>query len=105
MTKSDNREVNSAMANKISSEAMKTKWTERLTGRRMGTWTDLPRRMHHAREQLTLGRFEFPDVLPDGADLVDTTEERGCKPTPGDIDRTGTLGGGPGSAPGERRWI
>jgi hypothetical protein len=43
-------------------------------------------------------------VLPPPLDLlaVDAPEGRGWIPTPGDIDRTGTFGGGPGSAPGDR---
>jgi hypothetical protein len=58
---------------------------------------------------LTLGRFVEP-VWPDraiggtaGPDPGVADAERGWRPTPGEIDRTGTFGGGPGSEPGERR--
>lgn len=41
------------------------------------------------------------------ADLVEAVEERGATwpamPTAGEMERTGILGGGPGSAPGDRR--
>lgn len=34
---------------------------------------------------------------------LDAVDDRGCKlPVPGELGRM--LGGGPGSAPGERRW-
>lgn len=55
-----------------------------------------------------LGRFElllFLSLL--WFDLLEAVEARGwtlpARPTAGDMDRKGTLGGGPGSAPGERR--
>ena len=59
-------------------------------------------------DELTLGRFElllFLSLL--WFDLLEAVEARGwtlpARPTAGDMDRKGTLGGGPGSAPGERR--
>lgn len=42
---------------------------------------------------------------PFGSDLADAVEARSCGPGPGDIARGGTLGGGPGSAAGDLRWI
>ena len=57
--------------------------------------------------------FLLPPPLPPWYLLVmDAVDGRGATelafvptPTAGDIDLTGTLGGGPGSAPGERRCI
>lgn len=49
-----------------------------------------------------------PPVFP-CKDLLDAVDERGATPPPvptptaGDIDRAGIVGGGPGSAPGDRR--
>lgn len=42
--------------------------------------------------------------LPLGA-FLPADEVRGCDPGPGDITRAGTVGGGPGSAAGDRRCI
>ena len=43
---------------------------------------------------ILLEPLDCPDLMDD--------DWRFC--VPGDIERIGTLGGGPGSAPGERRW-
>jgi len=40
-----------------------------------------------------------------GADRFEALEALGCIPMAGDIERAGTFGGGPGSAPGERRCM
>ena len=42
-------------------------------------------------------------LLPFGTDFPDAEDVRGWAPGPGDIERAGTLGGGPGSAAGDRR--
>lgn len=48
-------------------------------------------------------RFVRLVVLP-GAERFDAVEDRGCTfPVPGEFGRM--LGGGPGSAPGERRCV
>lgn len=47
--------------------------------------------------------FERLDPLPPSADLAEAFEPRDSRPTPGDMALAGTFGGGPGSAPGERR--
>jgi len=64
---------------------------------------DRQRQMRQMGTILTLGRL----LLPPPLDLlaVDAPDARGWMPTPGDIDRTGTFGGGPGSTPGERLCI
>lgn len=41
--------------------------------------------------------------LPFAVDEADDADARGCDPRAGDIDLAGTVGGGPGSAAGERR--
>ena len=60
----------------------------------------------------TFGRLVLPLTLPPlefWADRFEDVDARGATlgpdpvPTAGDIERTGTFGGGPGSAPGERR--
>ena len=60
------------------------------------------------KRERTFGRLVLPlvrSVLC--ADLVEAVEERGATwpamPTAGEMERTGILGGGPGSAPGDRR--
>lgn len=64
------------------------------------------------RAQLTLGLFVLLLLLLSALwllrlDRAEAVEVRGCtppgRPTAGEMDRTGTFGGGPGSAPGERR--
>ncbi len=42
-------------------------------------------------------------LLPFGTIFVEEEDVLGWLPGPGDIDRAGTLGGGPGSAAGDRR--
>lgn len=56
---------------------------------------------------LTFPRFVLPPLV---GGLEDDVDGRGAPPllvvpTAGDIARAGTLGGGPGSAPGERRCM
>lgn len=51
--------------------------------------------------RLTLARL----VLPPGPERVEPLEGLGWTPMAGDIARTGTVGGGPGSTPGDRRCI
>jgi hypothetical protein len=51
--------------------------------------------------KLTFDRLLLPPAV--GIDRLDAVDERGWSPTPGDMDRIGTFGGGLSSAPGERR--
>lgn len=44
-------------------------------------------------------------ILREPADCTDLAEALDVRAwSAGEMERTGTLGGGPGSAPGERRW-
>lgn len=56
-------------------------------------------------KQLRFEALTFGLRLPFGIGFADDEDVRGCAPGPGEIDRAGTSGGGPGSAAGERRVI
>ncbi|KAI6773432.1 hypothetical protein HG531_000281 [Fusarium graminearum] len=55
----------------------------------------------HVANYILTSRFILREPA-DCTDLAEALEARAC--SAGEMDRTGTLGGGPGSAPGERRW-
>ncbi|KAI6777036.1 hypothetical protein HG530_000981 [Fusarium avenaceum] len=52
-------------------------------------------------EHILTSRFILREPV-DCTDLAEALDVRAC--SAGEMERTGTLGGGPGSAPGERRW-
>ncbi|KAF5659621.1 hypothetical protein FDENT_13885 [Fusarium denticulatum] len=56
---------------------------------------------HAEHYGILTSRFILRDPV-DCTDLAEALEARAW--SAGEMDRTGTFGGGPGSAPGERRW-
>lgn len=68
------------------------------------TWGRRARQGHnlaHVANYILTSRFILREPV-DCTDLAEALEARAW--SAGEMDRTGTLGGGPGSAPGERRW-
>jgi hypothetical protein len=77
-----------------------------MAGRSANTLSDHEQYKHSSQMPRWLAyapRLTFCLLLPFGTVFAEEEEVLGWLPGPGDIDRAGTLGGGPGSAAGDRR--